>query len=263
MRFLVMTDIEGVTGVTTFQQAENSVLGREMQIHDLHAVLAGIEDAGAQAVVYDMHTDGRNVDIAAVNVPVVMGKPINGQLWRGVGGAGFDGLFLMGLHTMQHVPNALLAHSYLREYDAVYINGLKVGEIGMEAALAGEQGVPLCFVSADDLGCREATDLNPEIVTCAVKKSLGATEALCFSAAQTEKELRAAACKAAQATVRPFTLKPPYEVRVEFSDCAYLQTMKRLHPEIFADERTVLLKGDRLLAVWSEYLQYEKEMVNA
>lgn len=63
MRFLVMTDIEGVTGVTTFEQAENSELGRQMLMHDLRAVLAGIRDAGAQAIVYDMHTDGRNVDL--------------------------------------------------------------------------------------------------------------------------------------------------------------------------------------------------------
>ena len=42
MRFLVMTDIEGVTGVTTFEQAENSELGRQMLMHDLRAVLAGI-----------------------------------------------------------------------------------------------------------------------------------------------------------------------------------------------------------------------------
>lgn len=50
MRFLVMTDIEGVTGVTTFEQAKNSELGRQMLMHDSCAVLAGIRDAGAQAV---------------------------------------------------------------------------------------------------------------------------------------------------------------------------------------------------------------------
>jgi hypothetical protein len=38
--------------------------------------------------------------------------------------------------------------------------------------------------------------------------------------------------------------------------------MKQLHPEIFVDERTVVMKGENLLKTWSQYLMYEKEMVN-
>ena len=91
-KFLVMTDIEGVTGVTTFAEAENSQLGRDMLMNDLNAVLNGIWQAGAEAVVYDMHTDGRNIDLTDLYVPVVRGKPILGDKWRGVGGEGFDGL---------------------------------------------------------------------------------------------------------------------------------------------------------------------------
>ena len=71
-KILVMTDIEGVSGVTTFPQAEKSEFGREMLMNDLCAVLEGIRRAGAEAVVYDMHTDGRNVDITRIDAPVVM-----------------------------------------------------------------------------------------------------------------------------------------------------------------------------------------------
>lgn len=260
MKFLVMTDIEGVTGVTTFKQAENSEFGREMLMNDLHAVLEGIKSAGADAVVYDMHTDGRNVKIDELDVPVVMGKPILGDLYRGVG-SDFDGLFLVGLHTMQHVPNALLAHSYLREYDAIYLNGMKVGEIGVEAALAGEQGIPLKFVSGDDLGCREAEDLIENIVTCPVKTSLTEDTAVCLPPYKTYKMLKKAAKKAVKSNIKPFALKAPFEIKIEYSDCAYLKTMREIHPEIFVDERTVVMKGDNLLKTWSEYLKYEKEMV--
>ena len=49
MKFLVMTDIEGVTGVTTFNQAEGSEFGKKMLMNDLKAVLDGIADAGAEA----------------------------------------------------------------------------------------------------------------------------------------------------------------------------------------------------------------------
>ncbi len=262
MKFLVMTDIEGVTGVTTFTQAENTEFGRKMLMNDLKAVLNGIKAAGAEAVVYDMHTDGRNVDVEQIDVPVVMGKPILGNCWRGVGGEDFDGLFLMGLHTMQHT-GALLAHSYLREYDAIYLNGLLVGEIGMEAALAGEQGVPLKFISADDKGCEEGSVLIPNLVTCAVKQSLTSDTAVCLSTSETEKLLFDAACKAVNTDITPFKVEGPYEIKIVFSDCDYLKKMKELHHELFVDDKTVMMRGDNLLQVWSEYLGYEKEMVSA
>ena len=237
-RFLVMTDIEGVTGVTTFAQAENSQFGRDMLMSDLRAVLDGIKRAGATAVVYDMHTDGRNVDIAMIDCPVVMGKPILPTCYRGVGGE-FDGLFLLGLHTMQHT-GALLAHSYLREYDAIYLNGLLVGEIGIEAALAAEQGIPLKFISGDDQGCKEAEALIPNIVTCPVKYSLGDDVALCIPPMQTQKHLAMKAEEAVLADIQPMEIQGPYEIKIVFSDCKYLKNMRKLHPEIFANENTVV-----------------------
>ena len=259
-KILVMTDIEGVTGVTTFPQAEKSEFGREMLMNDLCAVLEGIERAGAEAIVYDMHTDGRNVDIERIDAPVVMGKPILGELYRGVG-KDFDGLFLLGLHTMQHTGH-LLAHSYLREYDAIYLNGLLVGEIGIEAALAGEQGIPLKFISGDDMGCLEAQTLIDQIVTCPVKKSLGDDTAICYPPEVTAKMLSEKAYEAVMADIPPFIVDAPYEIKIVYSDCRYLAIMKEIHPEIFIDERTVLMRGDNLLKIWSQYLKYEKEMVN-
>ena len=260
-KFLVMTDIEGVTGVTTFKEAENSQFGRDMLMNDLTAVLSGIESEGAEAVIYDMHTDGRNIDLSGLSVPVVRGKPILKDCWRGVGDEKIDGLFMVGLHTMQHT-DALLEHSYLREYDSIYLNGILVGEIGMEAALAGEQGIPLKFVSGDDAGCREAENLIDGVVICPVKKSLTKDTAICLPPSITKEKLRNAAMKAVHAEVKPFKLAPPYEIKIKFSSCDYLKIMKSIHPEIFENEDTVVMRGDNLLAIWSEYLTYEKEMVS-
>lgn len=265
MRFLIMTDIEGVTGVTTYQQAENSQLGRDMLMHDLLAVIEGVRvEENHEIVVYDMHTDGRNVDLFQLpdDVEVVMGKPINGNLYRGVGG-NFDGLMMVGLHAMSREPGAMLAHSYLREYDEVRINGELVGEIGVERALAGEQGIPLIFVSGDDKGCEEAKALDPRIVTAVVKNSLDEAQARCKTPAMTAKILKAAAAEAVKTakSISPKTTMMPVEIQIVFSDCHYLQVMKRLHPEIFVDERTAVVTGNGLLKVWSEYLKMESEMV--
>ena len=263
MKFLVMTDIEGVTGVTTFTQAEVSDFGKQMLMHDLKAVLQGIAEAGAEAIIYDMHTDGRNVDISSIDCPVVMGKPILDNCWRGVGNNGIDGLILLGLHTMQHIPNALLAHSYLREYDAIYLNGLLVGEIGIEAALAGEQGIPLKLLTGDNLGCSEGKALIPELVTCPVKISLAEDAAICLPPKRTAEILQAAAYQAAITPIEPFVVKGPFEIKIVYSECKCLEVMRALHPELFENERTAVVRGDNLLKTWSRYLTYEREMLTA
>ncbi len=266
MRFLIMTDIEGVTGVTTYPQAENSQLGRDMLMHDLLAVIDGIRaKEHHDIVVYDMHTDGRNVDMTQLpeDITVVMGKPILGDCYRGVG-KDFDGLFLVGLHAMGREPGALLAHSYLIQYDAIRLNGSKVGEIGIEAALAGEQGIPLVFVSGDDYGCAEAKALNPQIETAVVKKALGDFEAICYPPAKTREILLEAASAAAQRanSIAPVVPKLPASVQIEFSQCRYLEVMKQIHPELFINDNTVAFGGEKLLKCWSEYLLKEKEMVS-
>ena len=266
MRFLIMTDIEGVTGVTTYLQAEKSQFGRDMLMNDLLAVIDGIRsEEHHEIVVYDMHTDGRNIDITQLpkDVPVVMGKPINGQLYRGVGNQ-FDGLFLVGLHAMSKVPGAMLAHSYLREYESIHINGELVGEIGVERALAGEQGIPLVFVSGDDKGCEEANQLDSNIVTAVVKTSLGEDQALCKSAAYTRDLLKNAASMAVKCAknIMPKKIMLPVKIQIKYSKCNYLDVMKELYPNQFTDDTTVEMEGDNLLSCWSEYLRMEKEMVS-
>ncbi len=266
MKFLIMTDIEGVTGITTYQQAENSQLGRDMLMHDLLSVIEGIRSEGNhEIVVYDMHTDGRNVDMTKLpeDIPVVMGKPINGKIYRGVGGD-YDGLFMVGLHAMSREPGAMLAHSYLVQYDEVHINGELVGEIGVERALAGEQGFPLVFVSGDDKGCDEAKALDSKIVTAVVKKCLDEAQALCYPPAKTGKVLKEAAAEAVRVakSIAPKKLDKAVSVQVKFSQCQYLENMKKLHPEIFINENTVEVTGEEgLLECWSRYLNMEKAMV--
>ena len=265
MRFLIMTDIEGVTGVTTYHQAENTQFGRDMLMNDILAVIEGIRsEEHHDVVLYDMHTDGRNIDITQLpeDVKVVMGKPINGKLYRGAGGD-YDGLFMVGLHAMGRVPKAMLAHSYLREYDSIHINEDLVGEIGVECLLAGEQGFPLVFVSGDDKGCEEAEQFMPGVVTAVVKYSLDESQALCDSPAKTRKTLKEAAARAVAkaAQMSPKKTQMPVTITFKFSDCEYLEIMKEIHPEIFVNDNTVVMKGDNLLETWSEYLLMEREMV--
>ena len=164
---------------------------------------------------------------------------------------------------MHRTDGALLEHSYLREYESIHINGVLVGEIGVEAALAGEGGVPLKFVSGDNLGCEEAQSHIPEIVTCAVKTSLTEDTAICLAPDVTGEMLKEAAKKAALADVKPFVLNGPFEIRIKFKPCRYLNVMNTIHPEIFENDDTVVMRGNNLLETWSQYLLYERQMIKS
>jgi len=59
-------------------------------------------------------------------------------------------------------------------------NGVRVGEIGLNALIAGYYKVPVIMISGDKVACREASDLIPGIETAVVKESIGAYAGICY-----------------------------------------------------------------------------------
>jgi len=75
--------------------------------------------------------------------------------------------------------------------------------------------------------------------------------------------LEKAAFAAANTEVEPFKLGGPYEITIRFALGSELLLMKQLHPELFVDDRTIVMRGDSLLKTWAEYLVCEKELNEA
>jgi D-amino peptidase len=272
VNFIIVTDVEGVTGVTTFEQAEKSDYAKAMLMHDLNAVIKGIKSTGIHEIIlFDMHTDGRNINLEELpgDVSVITGKPINQKVYKSAP-CGFDGLFLLGLHAMASAKT-LLSHTYLREYEKVTLNGRETGEIGIETALAAEQGIPLVFLSGDDAGCLEAetSETNTSFgsaVYAAVKKSLGETQGICYPPSRTGELLFSGAREAALGVMsgkyKNFQ-KPAvksYKINICISPSKYREKLKISYPGLFIDERTISFEGEHFLTCWSEYLLKEKEI---
>ena len=59
----------------------------------------------------------------------------------------YSGVLMIGYHAMEGTPNAVLAHTYSPDaYKAIRVNDQVVGEMALDASVAGELGVPLIFV---------------------------------------------------------------------------------------------------------------------
>jgi D-amino peptidase len=264
MKIMIRSDIEGVTGVTTYQQAEGTEFGRRMLMNDLKACIDGILSMGQhEIVIYDEHTDGRNIDIDQLpdGVSVIMGKPLYRPEWGGIDDS-FDAMVMVGFHARSGVFGSLLPHSYSRKNLEIRLNGTVVGEIGMEAAVAGDFGVPLWLVTGDSAGMAEAEETITGVRTVSVKEAMGEFEACCYAPGKTAKMIYDAAKSVFEnpPKVEPLKFTGPVEMQVDLADSDYTTKLKRLNPDLFIADKTISIKDQTTTAVWSKYSVIQKEV---
>lgn len=261
---MVRCDIEGVSGVVSYAQAEPGkseyAFGQRMFMADLTALVEGLIAAGVDEIsIYDEHYYGRNVELDDLPtcVSVICGKPPYRPEWAGGLDETFDGLILLGFHAKFGTPGALLPHSYELDVRDLRLNGLSVGEIGMEAAIAGDYGVPLLLVTGDSAGIAEAAALLPGIEGVVVKQALSESGANCFALSVTSDLIRTAAqaVAAAPPSVEPLTLGTEVTLEVELNDGAYLEAIRSLFGDAMSTERTLVIKAQSATAAWADYWQ--------
>ena len=179
MRVLLSCDMEGATGVVSFDQVSRGTseyeFGRDMQLKDTLAVIAGAREAGAHRIlINDAHESMRNLDVRALprDVELLSGWPKNLCMMEGAPEA--DVALLVAYHAMAGTERAVLDHTMsAAAVHEVRLNGRAVGEIGLGAALCGALGLPVALVTGDVAACLEAESLLPGVVTCPVKEGHG------------------------------------------------------------------------------------------
>lgn len=262
MRIMIRCDIEGVSGVVHPSQASPHAVdypyGVAMLHNDLAAVLDGIFSTGDHDVwIYDMHYYGRNLDLAKVDprVKVVCGKPDYAPGDLGGLTAECDGQILLGLHSRAGT-GALLAHTYEEEIQEMRLNGHLIGEIGLEAALAGELGVPTILVIGDSAGCDEARELLGEITTVAVKDSLSLHAGVCYPTEQTTKAIadgtRQAITQAPACT--PWTVDTPVTLHLRLADSPFTDHVRTQLADAVLHDGTIRITAPTVIDAWQRYL---------
>ncbi|MBI4978466.1 MAG: M55 family metallopeptidase [Spirochaetes bacterium] len=263
-KYMIRCDIEGVTGVVSLAQAvpgeSEYAFGKQMFMSDLAALVEGLNRGGADEIwIYDEHCDGRNIDLSAMpkNVTAICGKPPYRADWSGGLDRTFDGLLLLGFHSKWGTPGGLLPHSYEPDICDIQLNGVSVGEIGMEAAIAGDHDVPLLLIVGDSAGVAEAERLIPGIAGVSVKTSITEHGGGCFSTAKTSAMIHGAAwgiVKKAPA-VKPYRITGGVRCEISLLEGSYRTAFAKLHRPAMTDERTVVINGKTATDVWARYWQ--------
>jgi D-amino peptidase len=134
-----------------------------------------------------------------------------------------DGVFFVGYHARAGSLNAILDHTWSTGRVAnVYLNGVVVGEIGLNASLCGHFGAPVLMISGDQTACVEAVTLLGPVETAIVKHASGRNTAECLPPQASHPLIRAAAqagvarLRAGQAP-QPLHVATPVTVAVEFN----------------------------------------------
>lgn len=202
MKFLIAVDLEGIAcsyGVvgSSVEDSFNIAFVRKQASLEADAAARALFDCGAEdVVVWDCHGRGCSLDYMAIDR--------RARLAIGSGGDarfpvidGFDGVLFVGYHAMAGTPKAAMAHTFnSKKFQRVWVNGDPVGEIAIDAMIAGEHGVPVIFVSSDDKGIAEAKATLPWAETVTAKESLAMTRVISKHPAAVVDEIYAAVTKA-------------------------------------------------------------------
>ena len=196
MKIFISADLEGVNGVVSpgdiIPGEPGYEASRVLMTEEVNAVVEGLFQGGATEItVCDSHEIAQNLryDLLDERVSLISGATRDGSMVHSIDSS-YDGLVLLGHHAMFGTQNAVLDHTYdqylIRE---LKVNGMPLGEFGLNSLVAAEHGVPVIMTSGDDALEREAKAFCSDVEVAVVKKAEGRFCAKCLPKAESKRLL--------------------------------------------------------------------------
>lgn len=228
LKVYISADMEGIGGVSTWQiqagsQGREYEKFRKLMTQEVNAAIAGAYDAGAtEVLVSDSHADGQNIDVELLDsrAKLIRAWPRPLVMMQGVDSA-CDAVVFIGYHASEGQPAAILAHTMSsRRIFEIKLNGTAVPEAGFNAAIAGEFGVPVVFLSGDQTIGEEARRLIGPIETVAVKQATGFYSGTMMHPQDAQRLIRDGVKRGIErrAELKPYKLAHPVKLEITFKD---------------------------------------------
>jgi D-amino peptidase len=249
VKVLIISDMEGVAGICRWDQVvaghSGYEEGRRLYTEEINATVRGAFNGGASAVVVmDCHGAGGDWSFNSLIAEALDERcefVVQTRWTEYTEIADCDAALFVGQHAMAGAERGVLSHTVSStNWHALYFNGVEVGEVGINAALCGNWGVPVKLVSGDDVVCAEAKALlGDEVHTLAVKTALGRFSARHLAPLRARERLEAAASAALTASAPVYDPGAPCTVTVE------LNTSDQADP--YRHRAGVTVKGPRTI----------------
>jgi D-amino peptidase len=258
MKLYVSVDIEGVAGVTHWDQimpgSAEYALGRRLLMGELNALCQAAEAGGVTEItVNDAHGPMRNIvpDELYPGARLITGnfKPM--YMMEGIDDS-FDAAVFLAYHGAVGT-GGVLSHSYNpRAIHEVKINGVAASETGINALVAHHFGVPVVMITGDNVTVYDATRWIPEATGLEVKRALSRTSAESISPEAARQFIAVTIQKALSQPLRvpPKPEKTSMELTFHSSDMASIVEWIGATP---VGERTVTLEADDGLSLYKKF----------
>ena len=233
LKVYISADMEGVGGVSTWDK-QSSPKGadyekfRRLMTLEVNAAIAGAYDTGAtEVLVSDSHWDGQNVDPELLDrrARIVAAWPRPLGMMQGIDET-FDAVIFIGYHAGEGQADAILAHTEAADtIFEVKLNDVAVPEAGINAAIAGEFGVPVVFLSGDQTIGEEVRRLLGPIEIATVKTAGGFYSATMLHPEECQRLIREGVKRgvAKRHQLKPYKLARPVKLEVTFKWTVYAE----------------------------------------
>jgi D-amino peptidase len=173
----------------------------------------------------------------------------------------FDSILFIGYHARAGAPRGVFAHTGSGVVRDLQLNGVAVGEGGINAAMAAWYGVAVALVTGDDTAVEEVKALVPGVKGVAVKRAINTRAVEMLPLAEARRLIEAGAREAVAAAKKPAPVrKGPYRVTMQFRDVTIpevmsaFQEMARPAPDTLAFQRDAMPEAYRLVRVLYRYV---------
>jgi len=264
MKCYLMTDLEGVAGVYQWEDRKDQSLEnherrcrqRRWLAGEVNAAVEGFFAGGAaEVIVNDGHGAGYTMDFELLDprAEVIHGR--ERPFWLPYLEETCAATGIVGAHAKAGTPNACLCHTMSSAIRGYWVNGVSIGEMGLQALIAGHYNVPFVFCSGDAHACREMEELIPGCVTVAVKTGMSLFSARALAPARARELIRKGAEEAMAriGEVKPLQLGTPILFREERYESSFDHENPPAHSRVIDSHTREIEAGDIIDLMYKLY----------
>jgi D-amino peptidase len=162
----IFADIEGSFGIWRMRQCRMGTqewqYGRACLTQDVNYAIQGAFDGGADKVtVKDTHEVGFNclIDRLDPRAKYIGGHYSSPSLFGKI--TDLDLVLYVAIHAASGTEGAFFPHTHYGIFSEVRLNNRRVCEMDIYGAYLGELGIPIGFVSGEDIAVKQALEVLP------------------------------------------------------------------------------------------------------
>ena len=263
MKIYLSTDIEGTAGIVEWDQVRPGdpryATGVELLLAEVNASIEGAQAGGAdEFLVNDSHSTMNNLppDRLAGRARFLSGRLKPLYMMEGLD-ASFDAVFFISYHGSMSATEAVLSHTYFPMAIAeVTLNGIVVGEAGINALVARHHGVPCALITGDDTTAREISEVCPGIRSAVVKHSINrfAADAMHPEDARALIREEARLAVAGLAGLQPPAISLPATLGIRFHQTVYAEMASRVEGVVRTADLEATITHDDPLELFATFI---------